>query len=359
MNKILPFLILLIFVSCNETTNSALSEKEQIGKLIFLDETLSEPAGQSCATCHTDSVGFVDVHSREVSEGAVTGLFGNRNAMTSAYTSFVPPRYWDEQEQCFIGGLFWDGRSDNLTSQAGDPFLNPLEMGNKDKAMVVNKIKKAKYYKRFVKLYGKSDDVEVIYLNICDAIAAYESSSEVNPFNSKYDLYLAGKVCLTDDELLGLELFKEKGKCADCHTIENDKTAGKPLFTDNTYDNLGIPKNPNNPFYCMLPEHNCLGSNHIDLGLGEIVKCENENGKFRVVTLRNIVKTAPYGHNGYFASLKEIVNFYNVRDIGNFPPAEYPHNVNKEELGNLGLTDKEEDLIILFLHTLTDHYKTK
>lgn len=94
------------------------------------------------------------------------------------------------------------------------------------------------------------------------------------------------------------------------------------------------------------------------MGLGAIVNKEEENGKFRVPTLRNIALTAPYGHNGYFQTLEEIVHFYNVRDVSDeFPPAECPATVNRDELGNLGLTPKEEADLIAFMKTLTDDFK--
>ena len=105
----------------------------------------------------------------------------------------------------------------------------------------------------------------------------------------------------------------------------------------------------------MPAEYNIQGESYIDLGLGAIVNDSTENGKFRVPTLRNIALTAPYGHNGYFKTLEEIVHFYNVRDVSNeFPPAEYPATVNYDELGNLGLSPEEEAAIVAFLLLLTD-----
>ena len=101
-----------------------------------------------------------------------------------------------------------------------------------------------------------------------------------------------------------------------------------------------------------------LTPDSIDLGLGPIVGKEEENGKFRVPTLRNIALAAPYGHNGYFKALEEIVHFYNVRDVSDeFPPAEYPVAVNRDELGNLGLTPEEEADLVAFMKTLTDDFK--
>ncbi len=97
-----------------------------------------------------------------------------------------------------------------------------------------------------------------------------------------------------------------------------------------------------------------------DLGLGKIVNNPAQNGKFKVMTLRNIALTAPYSHNGYFNTLKNIVHFYNTRDIpGMWPPPDLAENINSTELGNLGLTPEEEDDIVAFLNTLTDGYFCK
>jgi len=145
------------------------------------------------------------------------------------------------------------------------------------------------------------------------------------------------------------------------------------LQTDFTYDNLGIPKNPENPFYTMPPEFNPAGAAWIDPGLGGFLEnvqdyaalAPENYGKFKVPTLRNVDKrpepgfVKAYGHNGYFKSLKETVRFYNTRDVvgAGWPPPEVALNVNTAELGNLGLTDAEEDAIVEFLKTLTDGYQ--
>lgn len=169
-------------------------------------------------------------------------------------------------------------------------------------------------------------------------MATYQSSEEVNPFSSKFDAYLAGRYHFTDEETQGKRLFEDinKGMCAECHVMTNDEQAGKILFTDFTYDNLGIPKNTKSPHFQIPSEYFLLTADSIDLGLGKIVQKEKENGKFRVPTLRNIALTAPYGHNGYFETLKDIIHFYNVRDISNeFPPAEYQATANIDEMGDL------------------------
>ena len=271
--------------------------------------------------------------------------------------AYVPALYYDEKEETYVGGLFWDGRVNSLEEQAGQPFINPLEMGNKDGRMVTEKVRRATYYPDFVRVYGEIASDDSLYAKILDALATYERSAEVNPFTSKYDAYLEGKCRLSEQEMEGLDLFKEKGLCAECHILENDERAGRVLFTDHTYDNLGIPSNPDNPFFRVPAPYNTAGRDTMDLGLGAFLHDSTEFGKFRVPTLRNITLTAPYGHNGYFKTLEEIVHFYNVRDVEEYPAPEYAETVNRDELGNLGLTPEEEAAIVLFMHTLTDGYQ--
>ncbi|RHR52602.1 cytochrome c peroxidase [Parabacteroides sp. AF17-28] len=348
--------IAVLLSSCTTGVRTALSEKERLGKQIFFDESLSEPAGQSCGTCHEPFKGFADKYGRITSEGAVRGLFSNRNAMTCSYVAYVPALHYDDEDETYVGGLFWDGRVNSLEEQAGQPFINPLEMGNKDSRMVVGKFRRTAYYPDFVRLYGEIASDDSLFTKILDVLAAYERSVEVNPYTSKYDAYLEGKCKLTKQEKKGLALFKEKGMCAECHVLEKDERAGRVLFTDHTYDNLGIPSNPDNPFFHVSPPYNTVGRDTMDLGLGAFLGDSAEFGKFRVPTLRNIALTAPYGHNGYFKTLEEIVHFYNVRDVEDYPAPEYAATVNREELGNLGLSPEEEAAIVAFMQTLTDGY---
>lgn len=187
--------------------------------------------------------------------------------------------------------------------------------------------------------------------------------------NSKFDYVLAGMTHLTPIEQKGLSLFNDKANCAACHTSEpgiaQDGSILPPLFTDFTYDNIGLPRNvkiPNNP--------------KPDLGLGGRLAIKkqdpngNEIGKHKVMSLRNIALTPPYGHNGVLATLEQVVHFYNTRDtlkpladnesegfaITGWPAPETLQDVNHEELGNLELTTGEEKAVIAFLKTLTDDY---
>lgn len=349
---------LYCMISCTPKEKRAgMNDKELLGKQIFFDETLSEPMGESCATCHTPEKGFADKYPRITSEGAVKGRFSNRNSMTCSYAAYVPALYYDEEEETFVGGLFWDGRVNSLEEQAAQPFVNPLEMGNESNERVVEKIRKAAYYPELIKIYGETTSTDSIFSYVLDALATYERSVEVNPFTSKYDAWEDGKYKFTKQEKEGLKLFKEKGLCAECHILEKDERAGRVLFTDHTYDNLGIPSNPENPYFNVQPPYNTCGRDTMDMGLGAFLQDSAEYGKFRVPTLRNIVLTAPYGHNGYFKTLEEIVHFYNVRDVEDYPAPEYAETVNKDELGNLKLSEQEEATIVAFLHTLTDGYQ--
>lgn len=347
-------LFLLLIVSCRKKDVGILTLEEKLGKAIFFDATLSRPSGMSCATCHRPERGFADTLSRVASEGAVKGLFTLRHSMTIAYSAFVPPLEYDQEEAAWVGGLFWDGRVNSLEEQAEEPFLNPLEMAA-DRFWVVEQARKSDYFPELLQLYGRTENTDTLYRFIARALAAYERSAEVNPFSSKFDAYHDGKEQLTEAEIRGMELFKVKGKCAECHIMDVDPRAGKILFTDHTYDNLGIPLNAANPFYRMPVAYNPCGRDTVDRGLGGFLGDTLYYGTFRVPTLRNIELTAPYGHNGYFQTLEDIVHFYNVRDVTDlYPPAEYPATVNKDELGDLKLTEAEEADIVAFLKTLTD-----
>jgi cytochrome c peroxidase len=291
------------------------------------------------------------------------------------YMAFSPKFHFDPKAKHYVGGQFWDGRAATLEEQAKGPFLDPVEMANPSKRAVVDKVRRAAYAEQFDAVFGKGALVSVnrAYDHIAVAVAAYERTAEFQPFTSRYDAWLAGKGQLTEQELRGLKLYEDekKGNCAACHPSQRGPKGEPPLFTDFTYDNLGIPKNPSNPFYTMT-DWNPAGANWVDPGLGgflgsmpEFAEYAGENlGKHKVPTLRNVDKRpAPdfvkaYGHNGYFKSLKEIVHFYNTRDVvaANWPAPEVPVNVNTTELGNLGLTDAEEDAIVEFLKTLTDGY---
>jgi cytochrome c peroxidase len=356
-----------------------LSRKAQLGQKLFFDTNLSTPPGQSCATCHDAGRAFTDPdRNQPTSDGARPELKGSRNSPTAMYAAFSPKFHFDQTEGLYVGGQFLDGRAATLKAQAKGPFVNPLEMANPDRATVVAKVRQADYAPLFEKVYGRNlwNRPAAAYNRIADAIAAFERSSGFARFTSKYDYYLKGQARLTDQELRGRKLFEaeDQGNCAACHPSRPAPDGTPPLFTDFTYDNLGVPRNPDNPFYALPLDLNPDGADFVDLGLGGFVGQASENGKFKVPTLRNIAVTGPYMHNGYFRTLRGVVEFYSNRDVkpacpnpltreaeaiqrNCWPAPEVAANVNRDELGDLGLNDREIDDLVAFLKTLTDGYQ--
>lgn len=349
---------------------------QSLGKNLFFDTSLSNPTGQSCASCHTPAHAFTDPDkSLPTSAGADPSLFLNRNAPTIMYMAYSPPLHYNADDDTNVGGQFWDGRADSLEDQAKQPLLHPLEMANPNKAAVIESVQNGPSAELFKSVFGMDAfaNTETAYDNLVHALASYERTAVFAPFSSKFDAYLAGNAELTPDELAGLQLFEdpEKGNCAACHISTPSADGTPPLFTDFTYDNIGIPKNPDNPFYALPAQYNPDGSEALDLGLGKTTGDPNTNGQFKVSTLRNISLTGPYAHNGYFDTLEQIVDFYNTSDVkpecdnpltnaalatqlGCWPVAEYVPTVNHDELGDLGLTGEEVNNIVTFLATLED-----
>lgn len=347
----------------------------ELGRLLFFDTTLSEPAGQSCASCHAPASAFADPDTkRPTSKGGHGDRFGSRNTPSAMYLGFSPKFHFDPKEKIYVGGQFWDGRAETLEAQAAGPFLNPVEMANPDKNAVVAKVRRASYAAKFDEVYGSGAlrSVDRAYGFITAAIAAFERTPRFAPFNSRYDAWLAGKGKLTEQELRGMRLYEDpkKGNCAACHPSQRGPAGEPPLFTDFTFDNLGVPRNPDNPFYALPTRFNPDGAAFVDRGLGGFVGKSSEDGKFKVPTLRNVARTAPYMHNGYFRTLRGVVAFYNDRDVRPacagqvteadalarrcWPGPEIGRNLNTDELGRLGLSDQEVDDIVAFLHTLDD-----
>ena len=395
--KILTVLAVLLFLT-NHLTAQELTPIQMLGKQLFFDK-ISSPDWVSCSTCHDPDMGFtgpvtgINTHEA-VYRGAVPQRFGNRKPPSAAYATLSPILYYDSIEGLFIGGNFWDGRATGsflgnpAADQALGPFLNPVEQNNPSMEAVLEQVASSRYASLWKKVWGTpismhtEEEIAINYARIGLAIAAYEDSFEVNQFSSKYDAYLEGKANLNKQEALGLELFEGKAGCSGCHVSEPGPEGEPPLFTDFTYDNIGTPKNPENPFYDMDTVYlddgspiNPAGADWIDPGLGGFLAnsgnpawaaMAGENwGKHKVPTLRNVAKGSEndnkkaYMHNGAFKSLEEVVHFYNTRDVENWPPPEVPENVNTDELGDLGLTEKEEAAIVTFLEALSDGYKVK
>ena len=362
--------LLIAMTGCEEASqpdmdNTTRNQKKiALGDQLYHAKSLSGNGEMACATCHDTAHAMIDSRVNTYSIGtsqSTDGLkLGDRNAPTAAYAMFSPRFHFDSGEELFIGGQFLDGREADLKGQAKGPFLNPAEMQMPDEAAVVSKVESNSTLNPQLKtIYGEDifNDTIKAYDAIADSIALFEMSPVFAPFDSKYDLYLAGEEKLSALELEGLALFDGKAQCTACHPALGEN-GEHPLFTDFSYDNLGVPANRE-----LHQKRADLGQeNPVDLGLGKTVSDPSLNGAFKVSTLRNIAVTGPYMHNGLFKDLKTVVHFYNTRDVPGatdlngkaWEPSEVPETVNHVELGNLKLTDHEEDAIVAFLETLTD-----
>jgi cytochrome c peroxidase len=380
--------------SAKPTSDEQNALESFLGERLFSDKNLSVRRNQSCASCHQltpaknpktgqffQAPGFVDAdnveHGTPVSDGSLPGRFGNLNAPSAGYAAFSPTFHWDETEELYVGGQFWNGRAATLADQAAQPFLNPNEMAMSSKAAVVDRLKENFFYRWLFSAVYKmnigrplsASETDAVYSATTKAIAAFERTRMFSKFTSKFDYFMAGRAELTPLERKGLDLFNNKAGCAGCHistpTKNEDGTWTPAMFTDFTYDNIGVPRNLNIP-----------GNPEPDKGLGgrsDIIASDPQGleiGKHKVMSLRNIAITPPYAHNGVFKTLEQITHFYNTRDtlghvadnrnpgfgVTGWPLPEVTQNVNADELGNLGLTPQEEAAVVAFMKTLTDGY---
>ena len=349
----------------------------ELGGQLFSDVSLSATGSQSCASCHTATAGFADPdHLLPVSEGAMGGLFGTRNAPTASYSARIPafaltPPPSDAPPGAtnrWTGGLFLDGRADSLEAQAAAPFFNPAEMNLTDAADLVAQLRASAVRASFESIYGADSlgegaDPAQVLTQVTSAIAAFERSAALMPYSSKFDAVQAGAAVFTSQEALGFAVFTapDKGRCAACHDPQPAVDGTPPVFSDFSYINLGVPRNPDRSFYT---------ADFVDPGLETTLLANGQpadraaqfRGHFRVPTLRNVALTAPYMHNGVFADLRTVVEFYNTRDSD---PArwaaigapEVPDTVGAiVDVGNLGLSAAEVDALVAFLATLSDGY---
>jgi cytochrome c peroxidase len=437
-NDFTPNVLDLESAKFKNNASALLSDKELLGKYIYFDASLSATSGQfakggamtqSCASCHLPQQGYAGLESQGhdnrgntswgiipggfksgIGEGAVAGVFGGRKPPSSSYATFSPilelPTQGQSLKSEYKGGLFWDGRATGselgspAAEQARGPFLADKEhnfnttTGRRDLLMM---IKHGSYYPLYKKVWGNDLDLLTAdgdpasalvvknYNNVAFAIAAYEASSEVNQFSSKYDDVMAKKASFTAEEELGYKLMlSEKTRnCGSSGCHGEKKSNGVPLFTDWGYDNIGLPwkaeyrkeegltkGDVDKGFYTTLT------SGKLPKGL-KVEKVNEQIARFKTPSLRNVARgegNKRYMHNGVFASLEEVMHFYNTRDVkgaGWSPSAkaddktrpdwrswgapEYAQTMaGNDELGNFGLSVKEEKAIVAFMRTLSD-----
>jgi cytochrome c peroxidase len=357
--------------------SQSLSAEASIGEKAFTDRSLSASGKLSCAGCHSADNAHAPNNSLAVQLGGfIFDQQGRRSSPSLDYLSGNAPFALDA-EGAPSGGFFWDGRADSLQDQAAQPLLGSVEMANASIAEVVAKLARAPYAADFRRVFG--DDIfsrpEAAFASLTLALARYQiEDASFHAFTSKYDEFLRGRAALTPQEARGLALFNDpaKGNCAACHPSSKTPDGRLPLFTDFSYDNLGIPRN------AAIARN--ADPNYFDLGL-----CERSDltartdlcGAFKVPSLRNVAKRHVYFHNGRFNSLKDALSFYVLRDLAPerwYPtdadgrvkkfddlPAAYLVNVNTTEApynrrpGDApALSEAEIDDVIAFLTTLSD-----
>lgn len=380
-----PFAVLfLLFIlsACHKPAatpaGSHLSAAD-IGKLIFHDVSLSASGKQSCASCHSPQHAHAQPNALAVQFGGpLLNLPGTRAVPSVRYLADTPPLGFDD-EGTPVGGFNHDGSVDTLAAQAERPLLAANEMANLTREAVVEKLRKADYAAKFRQVFGEAslDQVDTAFATLGLALERYQRDSpEFQPFSSRYDAYLAGKTQLSTVEMRGLKLFNDekKGNCAACHPSAKREDGRPPLFTDFTYDALGVPRN------ASIPAN--ADPSYADLGLcksGRAGRASQDGacGKFKVPTLRNVATRQVFFHNGQIKNLRDAVAFYFSRDTQpeqwyplkadkrvakfNDLPTRYHLNVNVEEVpyggkrgGKPALSDEEIDDVVAFLRTLTD-----
>ena len=291
-------------------------EKELLGKTLFFDPRLSKSEQIACASCHDPELGWCD--SRTFSFGHDRQI-GVRNAMSIINTAYAK-------------NLFWDGRVNSLEEQSQKPIEDQREMsGHMD--LAVGKIAAIKGYQvLFEKAFG---DKKVTKERISKAIATFERT--VKSSVSKFDQFIDGKAdAYTDDELMGLHLFRTKAQCMNCHN--------SGYFSNNTFENIGT---------------SLLGEKGEDLGRYFVTKNVNDAGRFRVPGLREVSRTGPYFHNGSMATLQEVIEFYSKGNPEHSQKRETLHEgivLRSEKSGMvrmLELSDNEIAQLEAFLRTLS------
>ncbi len=296
--------------------NTYSKEKADLGKKLFFDPRLSLSGQIACASCHNPELTWTDNITRSFGHDRQNG---KRNAMTIMNSAFAHE-------------LFWDGRAKSLEDQARFPIADQVEM-NEKLNIAVDKIDAVAGYKPlFEKAFGSN---EVSLERIQKAIATFERT--VISHTSKFDRFIDNKPdVFTDQEVLGLHLFRTKARCINCHNTG--------YFSDNQYHNDGQV---------------LFGTKDEDFGRFIVTGDTTDIGKFRTPTLREVARTGPWMHHGHFPSLKDVVEFYN---LGN------PQVVQKKYRGTprdslipevspilqkLNLTREEMDALEAFMHTLS------
>jgi cytochrome c peroxidase len=351
-----------------------------LGRTVFFDTNLSEPAGTSCASCHDPAHAFAGENGSAlgVARGSRPGHFARRATPSVLYLGLVRPFHFHWEEDAPLpdafGGYFWDGRVDSLAALFSQPALNPDEMANRDLPHLAAKLQAAPYAAELGRVLGPLASPEAIVRGAGEAVEAFLLSDAMSPFTSKYDDYIRGRVALTPQEAHGLALFKDdaRGGCSGCHKlVDNSPDPRRSPFSDYGFETVAVPRNRR-----LLPGADG-DAKRFDLGLCERADAQEHTsdprfcGAFRTPSLRNVATRSSFMHNGAFTTLRDVVAFYATRGTNPerwYPggvyddlPAKYRANVNDRVVpydrrpGDPPALDEGEiDAIVAFLGTLTD-----
>ncbi|WP_408596127.1 cytochrome-c peroxidase [Limnohabitans sp.] len=380
----LSWMVCLVLTACgggSTSTGSPMSAAALLGQDIFKDTRLSGSGRMSCATCHDPDLGHASPFDTPVALGGVNlDLPGLRLPPAIRYLRYNGA-FSLAADGSASGGFFWDGRANSLAEQAGGPLLNDHEMANASVEDVVQKIASAPYAAKFKQVFGADifNDPQVAFDRVRHALARYQQEDgDFASFSSKFDAVNAGRAAFTAQELRGLAWFSraDKGNCAACHPSTRPDNAPAALFTDFSYDSLGVPRN-------SAVARNS-DATFFDLGLCGPVRTDLSArtelcGAFKVPSLRNVALRKRFFHNGRFDNLRQAIQFYVTRDTqaqlwypqdplgnvdvyndlpsllrGNVNVTEAPYNRPRGQ--SAALNDSEIDDMVAFLGTLTDGF---
>lgn len=280
--------------------NYPTASRIELGKLLFHDVRLSRDGSFSCASCHIQDQGFADQNPISI---GIDGLEGIRNSPTLSNLAWYP-------------SLFMDGGVPTLELQVLAPIEAEFEMDH-NIVLASEELQADPYLNSLAKrAYQRELDPYVV----TRSISAYERT--LISGNSRFDQYMQGITnALTDQELEGMDLFfSQETMCSQCHVT--------PLFTDFSFQNIG------------------LYEEYEDNGRQRVTTLPEDNGKFKVPSLRNISMTAPYMHDGSVSTLEEVVDFFNEGGLN--------HENKDERIQPLNLSTDQKQALVAFLHTLTD-----
>ncbi len=285
-----------------------------LGRYLFFDPLLSADNSVSCASCHHPDLGFSDGRARSI------GIGGSELRRAA-------PSLWNV---AFLQSFFWDGRADSLEQQMIGPLYDSQEMGS-NPALLLAKIGSSEAYRGlFREAYPGSEGLPTLD-QIYNAIVAFQTS--LISLNSRYDRYAHGyHDALSEDEKAGMNVFRSfVARCAECHT--------PPLFTNQQIAVIGVQEPDGRP---------------LDEGAESVSANPGLRGGFKVPSLRNVAKTAPYMHSGTFASLRDAAEFYTLGRGHALPEEEKQQMTVHWHIWEPDLTDDELDRLVDFLATLTD-----